>query len=357
MIPAARPLIGQEDRAAVEAVLTSGGLAQGPEVAAFQQEFSHLAAGRACVGLGMMRCHHDRVLAGLEGVELVGIADPVVGVRKAPTGVPVLPDPEALLALGIDYAVVSGPTATYLKRPLSLAEARMDTLIEEPVATEFSAARIIAAAFGAAWMVSAVAPIEHADLGEVHQVSTREPASSCRRDQRPRGHSRHGDPRRRPHRTVVQQPYASVSARTAHRSGRPHEDLVAITAVLRDGSVANHLVNWLSPAKERVTTITGERCCFVADTLTADLTFFENGVVPTEGALARFRGVSEGDVTRYAFPKPEPLRTEHEHFRDAALGKGCDIVTLRQASDTVAVANAAAEAAAQGVCVLMEDGV
>ncbi|MBY0176294.1 DegT/DnrJ/EryC1/StrS family aminotransferase [Curtobacterium herbarum] len=39
-IPPAKPLIGIDERRAVDAVLASGGLAQGPEVAAFEQEFS-----------------------------------------------------------------------------------------------------------------------------------------------------------------------------------------------------------------------------------------------------------------------------------------------------------------------------
>ena len=43
--------------------------------------------------------------------------------------------------------------------------------------------------------------------------------------------------------------------------------------------MTNHLVNWLSPLKERVTVVTGERGAFVADTLTADLTFYANGTV------------------------------------------------------------------------------
>ncbi len=145
-----------------------------------------------------------------------------------------------------------------------------------------------------------------------------------------------------------------MAARTAHRSGRPHEDLVAITGQLADGTVTNHLVNWLSPMKERVTVITGEKGALVADTLTADLTFYENGVIPTEGALARFRGVTEGNMTRYAFAKPEPLRIEHESFRDALLGKDADIVTLRQAAATVAVANAAARSAAEGTVVAVD---
>ncbi len=40
MIPAAKPLIGDEERAAVDAVLRSGMIAQGPEVAALEQEFA-----------------------------------------------------------------------------------------------------------------------------------------------------------------------------------------------------------------------------------------------------------------------------------------------------------------------------
>ena len=66
----------------------------------------------------------------------------------------------------------------------------------------------------------------------------------------------------------------AVAAQTAHRSGRQHEDLVAVVGQLADGTVTSHLVNWLSPMKERLTVITGERGAFVADTLTADLTFY-----------------------------------------------------------------------------------
>ncbi len=51
MIPAAQPLIGAEEREAVDAVLRSGMIAQGPQVAAFEQEFSAVVAGRECVAV------------------------------------------------------------------------------------------------------------------------------------------------------------------------------------------------------------------------------------------------------------------------------------------------------------------
>jgi dTDP-4-amino-4,6-dideoxygalactose transaminase len=51
-IPPAKPLVGDEEREAVDRVLRSGMLAQGPEVKAFEEEFSaHFKLDRACVAV------------------------------------------------------------------------------------------------------------------------------------------------------------------------------------------------------------------------------------------------------------------------------------------------------------------
>ncbi len=65
-IPPAKPIIGDEEREAVDRVLRSGMVAQGPEVAAFEQEFAeHFTPGRAAVAvnsgtsglhLGLLAC-------------------------------------------------------------------------------------------------------------------------------------------------------------------------------------------------------------------------------------------------------------------------------------------------------------
>ncbi|MDO5084156.1 MAG: DegT/DnrJ/EryC1/StrS aminotransferase family protein [Arachnia propionica] len=65
-IPPAKPIIGDEEREAVDRVLRSGMIAQGPEVAAFETEFAeHFKLGRACVAvnsgtsglhLGLLSC-------------------------------------------------------------------------------------------------------------------------------------------------------------------------------------------------------------------------------------------------------------------------------------------------------------
>lgn len=50
LIPAAKPIIGQEEREAVDRVLASGMVAQGPEVKAFEEEFgAQLVGGVECV--------------------------------------------------------------------------------------------------------------------------------------------------------------------------------------------------------------------------------------------------------------------------------------------------------------------
>lgn len=139
---------------------------------------------------------------------------------------------------------------------------------------------------------------------------------------------------------VCQQPFVSVNARTTHKSGRPHEDMVVAVGTLENGTITNHVVNWLSPIKERTTVVTGEFGALVADTLTADLTFYANGTTPVawEG-VSSFRGVTEGDVTRYALDKREPLKTEHEGFRDAVLtGDTTKIVTLSEGLKVVETA-------------------
>lgn len=67
-IPPAKPLIGDEEREAVDRVLRSGMVAQGPEVAAFEQEFSaHFVPGRPSVAVnsGTAGLHLGLLAAGV----------------------------------------------------------------------------------------------------------------------------------------------------------------------------------------------------------------------------------------------------------------------------------------------------
>lgn len=50
-IPVAKPLVGRDDIRAVVKVMKSGGLAQGPQVSRFEEEFSKFVGGRECVAV------------------------------------------------------------------------------------------------------------------------------------------------------------------------------------------------------------------------------------------------------------------------------------------------------------------
>lgn len=315
------------------------------------------------IGLGMIGRHHARVLRSLDGVDLVAVADPGGDSHNAAGDLPVLADVDQLIEVGVDYCTVAVPTALHEEVGLKLAAAGVHVLVEKPLAADGAGALRLTEAFESAGLVGAVGHIERynpalqelrrrlrqGELGDVYQVVTR----------------RQGPfPARIADVGVVKDlathdidltawvtgsHFTSVSAGTAVKSGREFEDLVAAVGRLADGTVTNHLVNWLSPMKERVTVVTGDRGTFVADTLTADLTFHANGEVQTTwDDIAQFRGVSEGDVVRFAISKPEPLLTEHKKFRDAVLGLEADIVTMRQGLATVAVAEAMIESARTG---------
>ena len=74
-IPPAKPIIGDDERAAVDRVLRSGMVAQGPEVAAFEQEFSaHFVPGHPSVAVnsGTAGLHLGLLAAG------VGAGDEVI---------------------------------------------------------------------------------------------------------------------------------------------------------------------------------------------------------------------------------------------------------------------------------------
>lgn len=67
MIPAAKPEIGDAESDAVERVMRSGMLAQGPEVAAFEQEFSEIVSGlhSIAVNSGTSALHLGFLAAGI----------------------------------------------------------------------------------------------------------------------------------------------------------------------------------------------------------------------------------------------------------------------------------------------------
>lgn len=322
-----------------------------------------MALRAGLLGVGMMGRHHARVLRELDGVDLVGIADPGGDRHGVAGSLPILPDIQSLIAEGIDIAVVAVPTRFHEDAALTLAAAGVHTLVEKPIAESVEAGQRMVDAFREAGVVGAVGHIERfnpalqemrrriaaGELGALHQVITRRqgpfPARIADVGVGKDLASHDIDLTA----WVTQSDYESVYGQTAHKSGRDHEDMIIASGRLANGVIVNHIVNWLSPMKERVTIATGEAGALIADTGTGDLTFYANGTFPLEWeSVTAFRGVSEGDVIRYAFPKREPLRVELEAFRDAVLGHDTDVVAMEQGLRTLAVVEGVLESARTG---------
>lgn len=315
------------------------------------------------LGLGMMGRNHARVLRSLPDVDLVAVADAYGDPHGIAAPNALLADVDAVLATGVDLCVVATPTATHEEVGSRLAAAGVPTLIEKPLSHDEESAEALAATFARHGTLGCVGHVERynpalqnmrmrlarGELGEVFQVITRRQGPFPARiadvgvifDLATHDIDLTA--------WVTGRDYVSVSARTAYRSGRSNEDLVSSVGQLSDGTVVTHLVNWLSPLKERVITVTGERGCLVADTLSVDLTYYENGTEDvTWDAVAAFRGVREGNMTRYAIAKPEPLVSELGAFVAAVRGDASGIVTLEQGLNTVRVAEALRRAASGG---------
>jgi dTDP-4-amino-4,6-dideoxygalactose transaminase len=158
MIPAARPLIGAEERAAVDAVLASGGLAQGPQVAAFEGEFAAVVGGRECVAVnsGTSALHMALIALGLgPGDEVIvpsftfaATANSVALTGATPVFVDIEPDSFCMSPDAVEAAITTRtraimPVHLYghpaaMDRILPLAEAH-DLLVVEDAAQAHAA--------------------------------------------------------------------------------------------------------------------------------------------------------------------------------------------------------------------------
>ena len=306
------------------------------------------------IGLGSMGRNHARVIHELEDSELASVFDPLSGDIKEIYGVQTTNNLDDLLSSNLDYCVVSSPTGTHADMALLLAERGIPALIEKPIAASMPEGKKIIGAFAKASIPGGVghierfnpavqglkAQLENGLLGEVFQITTRRTGPFTGRIADVgvvKDLASHDIDLVS---WIANSKYTSVDARVTHRSGRIHEDLLIAVATLENGVVVNHMVNWLSPYKERVTTVLGEKGLLVADTLNTKLTYIENGLLhknwdETNG----FKGVSEGAVTAFELGTTEPLKLEHLSFQsDIRAGKVVDSASLAEGLEVLRVA-------------------
>jgi UDP-N-acetylglucosamine 3-dehydrogenase len=325
----------------------------------------------AVIGAGEMGRLHARVAVESDYTELDAIVDPepaaerVAYERRARwlTTVDELVDGSLP-----DIAVVSTPTSQHASVAEILIDAGVHVLVEKPIASTLDEAVALIAAARAQGVTLAIGHVERFNpavqelearlheraLGRVFQVHARRLSPFPLRV---------GDAGvaldLATHDLDVMCLLAGtplrVSAETDQKAHRSREDLLAALLRFDSGVIGLLEVNWLTPTKVRQLTVTGERGMFVVDYLNQHLTLYENAMA-TEAwqALDVFDGVTEGNVTRFAISRAEPLRAQLDAFARAVLGDEPVAVSGEQGLRVLKLALAVAEAGSAGRTVVFD---
>ena len=295
----------------------------------------------AVIGAGQMGRLQARVVSECEETELVALVDHDPATERIALGAHTewLRSIEELPPL--DLAVVAVPTAEHAAVAIPLLRAGVPVLVEKPIAATVDQAEALIAAAAAAGVPLGVGHVERfnpavrglqeklaaGELGRVFQV---------RAERLSPFPVRVGD-------TGVAFDLAThdldlmcelagtpvrLTAEIDRKAHRTYEDLIAATLRFDSGIIGLLEVNWLTPTKVRRLTVTGEGGMFVVDYLNQHLTLYENAHERESWlTLDFFDGVTEGDVTRFAIPREEPLRAQLEAFVRAVRGEAPVAVT------------------------------
>lgn len=329
----------------------------------------------AVIGVGAMGRHHARVYRELEGVELVGVADPspenadFVARRH---GVPTFADHRALLQeTRPDLVSVVVPTKLHLAVAGDAIDAGAGVLVEKPIAATVEEGRRLIERARAAGVVLTIGHIERFNPA-IRALKERLDAGALGRAFCLRARRTGPFPARvrdvgvvvdlATHdldvmRWLVGAPVVRIQAETAQRIHTNHEDLLAGLLRFETGEIGLLDINWLTPTKVRELSVTGERGMFVANYLSQELTFYEN--VAADSHWERYgelQGVGEGNVTRLAIDRREPLAAELDAFAASVRGDAPPVVSGEEGLAALALARAVVRAGREGRVLRPEEG-
>jgi predicted dehydrogenase len=115
------------------------------------------------IGVGVMGSNHARVLAGLPGIRLVGVADPDQQQARfvaGALGTTAVEGVHALLPLGVDAVTIAAPTHLHHDIALTCIKRGIHVLVEKPIASNPEEGRRIVAAARRAGVTLMVGHVE-----------------------------------------------------------------------------------------------------------------------------------------------------------------------------------------------------
>lgn len=324
------------------------------------------------VGLGVMGTHHARILSSTPGVELVAAVDLDDGRRAAAahafprTQIHTTLE-QALTEHRLDFAAVAVPVDHLPAVGRAALEAGLHVLLEKPTAPTEEQALALADEAEARELVLGVGHIERFNpavellkrkldegiIGGVLQMQAR------RLSPFPNRESMLGvaldlathdiDVMRYLTGSEVARVYAETEQRVHERA----EDLLCATLRFENGTTGLLEVNWITPAKVRQLSVTGERGMLTLDYLSQEVCFYEHPTRATDwDALAAMRGGGEGDMIRFALDRHEPLRQEWAGFLGAVRAGTPAPVTARDGAAALSTAHAIRRAGASHAVVV-----
>jgi len=318
----------------------------------------------AVIGAGSMGRHHARVLADLDGVELVALAD-VDPQRRAAVAKRTGARPYDSYATmfeteKLDVVSVALPTSLHHAAVVCAFEHGVHVLVEKPITATVEDAVDLIRRREQTGLTLAVGHVER------HNPAVTELMRRVREGELGRlfqAHSRRMSPfpayvrdvgvglDLATHeidilRTLAGAPLLRVFAESCQNVHTSHEDSLFSTLRFQNGMVASLDVNWVTPCKTRECRVIGERGMAVIDYLTQDLFFYENSNAPSRwDTMALFKGVEEGNVVKLRVQKVEPLRAELADFVRAARTRTPPLVTGTDGLFAVAIAQILLESA------------
>jgi UDP-N-acetylglucosamine 3-dehydrogenase len=310
------------------------------------------------IGLGAMGRNHVRVWGDdITGVELVAVADPLPeAVRLATQGRSLRGYAAVATMLAeeeLDLVSVVAPTSMHHELTLAALQAGAHVLVEKPIAATRAEAEAMMAAAAASGRMLTVGHIERFNPAIV-ELRRRLQAGELGRIFQVRATRLGPFPDRirdvgvvvdlAPHdldvmRFLLGSDPVRVYAETEQRIHTDHEDLFVGVLKFANGAVGLLDINWLTPAKQRTLTVTGQGGMYVVDYLAQDLVFHPN---PAAGSVA------EGRSEPRAVPRREPLVVELEAFVAAVRQAGPPPVDPREALIALQLARALVQAANTG---------
>jgi predicted dehydrogenase len=140
-----------------------------------------------------------------------------------------------------------------------------------------------------------------------------------------------------------------VASQVARRVESVHEQMVCALLRFPNGAIGQIEASWLTPRKIRELTVTGEHGVFHLDYIGQELRLYQSKAErPDPTDLVEMKGASEGILTQYAVDHREPLRGELEAFLTAVARGGPPPFPARDALSAIRLAQQIVTVASAG---------